>query len=536
MLQEAGAKGPLILCPCHKSHIDYLILPYVFDEHGIQPPHVAAGDNLNFFPVGRFLRMGGAFFIRRSFKGDKVYSATLSAYIKQLLRDGFTQEFFLEGGRSRTGKLLPPKFGMLSMEVEAWIAGEKSDVTFCPISISYEKLVEGQSYQRELLGGEKQKEDAKALLGATSVLRSRYGRITIRFDTPISLRKLFEERGVDIKSHTPEEQRKLVAALGWRVSAGINRAAPLAPMGLACAVLLSHDRRGLSQDEVLARTEFLHMAALDGGARAPAWYTGDAHAAAAPPSLRATGLISRALDTLVQSGDIHAQSAGGETYYSIPEERRYALDYHKNGILHFLVGPAILSSALRARGGTPVPLAELLRDAKELSRLFKNEFIYEPGKPFEAIVDGALALLFKWGLIERRAASPAGNSGDGSGELIVQTPSGLRWIVLLSELLRPFGEGVWLAADALALLLDGPLEPKEWVRHTLDRGRAAYLAGRIRRGESLSKAILDNALLTLKDRGAVAQGEGKGGKLSLTPEWKSPEKLAALAGEINRFL
>ncbi len=527
-LQEASAEGPIVLCPCHKSHIDYLVLGYIFDEHGIQPPHIAAGDNLNFWPVGRLLRACGAFYIRRSFKGDKVYAATLSAYVKQLLRDGFTQEFFIEGGRSRTGKLLPPKFGMLTMEVEAWIAGEKSDVKFCPISISYEKLMEGQSYQRELLGGEKQKEDATALLGATSILRSRYGRITIRIAEPVSLRKLFAERGVDIKEQSPEDRRKLVAALGWRIAAGINRAAPLAPMGLACAALLSHDRRGLSNEEILARAEFLHTAAIDCGATVPAWYTGEKSDGAPPPSLRASGLIHRALQTLGESGDIHGQSAGEETYYAVNEERRYSLDYHKNGILHFLVGPAILSSALRTRDGQPVPLTELLRAAKELSRFFKNEFIYEPGRPFEAIVDGALALLLKWNLVERRSGA--------TGDLIVETPAGARWVELLADLLRPFGEGVWLAADALCLLRDAPLETKEWTRRTLERGRAAYLAGRIRRGESLSKSILDNALLMFKDRGVVVQGEGKGGKLSLTPEWKTPEKLASLAVEINRFL
>jgi len=528
ILQDASAKGPLILCPCHKSHIDYLVLGYIFDEHGIQPPHIAAGDNLNFWPVGRLLRACGAFFIRRSFKGDKVYGATLSAYVKQLLRDGFTQEFFIEGGRSRTGKLLPPKFGMLTMEVEAWIAGEKSDVSFCPISISYEKLIEGQAYERELLGGEKQKEDAKALLGATSILRSRYGRITIRIAEPISLRQLFTERGVDFKEQTPDERRKLVAALGWRIAAGINRAAPLAPMGLTCAALLSHDRRGLSSDEILSRAEFLHMAAVDNGAPAPAWHTGDKKEGAPPPSLRASGLIHRALETLTASGDIHGQTAGGETYYSVTEERRYSLDYHKNGIIHFLVGPSILSAALRTRGGLAVPLPELLRSAKELSRLFKNEFIYEPGRPFEVIVDGALALLLKWNLVERRQGP--------EGELIIETPAGARWVELLADLLRPFGEGIWLATDALSLLRDSPLDAKEWARRALDRGRAAYLAGRIRRGEALSKALLDNALVMLKDRGVVVQGEGKTGKLALTPEWQAPEKLASLAAEIDRFL
>ena len=545
-LIETSARGPLILCPCHKSHIDYMVLSLVCDEHGMQPPHVAAGENLNFWPVGRLLRMAGAFFIRRSFKSDRVYAATLAAYVKRLLRDGFTQEFFIEGGRSRTGKLLPPKFGMLAMEVEAWLTGVKSDVFFCPVSISYEKMVEGQSYQRELAGGEKPKEDAKALLSATSVLRSRYGRITIRFDAPISLAGLFKERGVDPRGHDVEARRKLVAALGWKVSSGINRAAPLAPMGLCCAALLSHDLRALSEDEVLARVDFLHQAALDAGAHTPAWNSAEeANAGALPSNLRHSGQLARALESLCADGSVRRRTAGGENFYSVVEERRMSLDYHKNSILHFLVAPAILAAALRSFGGQPAPLAELLRRAKDLSRFLKHEFIFEasaqrplpvasgagssePNRPFEAIVEETFQLLLRWGLAESR--------GPAEDCAILPTRSGARELKLLAELLRPFGEGLWLAIASLALLREGPLEAKEWAKAALDQGRAAYLAGRVRRGESLSKATLDNALLLLKDRGVVLQGEGRGAKLALAPAWQPAEKLAELLAEVDLFV
>src|SRR4051812_14682497 len=267
-LAEASAKGPLILCPCHKSHIDYMILSMICDDYGLQPPHVAAGDNLNFWPVGRLLRAGGAYFIRRSFKGDRIYAATMGAYVKRLLQDGFTQEFFVEGGRSRTGKLLPPKFGMLALEVDAWLTGVKPDAYFAPVSLSYEKIVEAGAYQRELLAGGRQKKDAKALLGATKVLRSRYGRITIRIDEPISIAQIFRERGVDPKNCSAEEKKKIVQQLGLRIAAGINAAAPLAPIGLASAVLLSHDRRALAESELLDRADFIHQSALDCGAHA----------------------------------------------------------------------------------------------------------------------------------------------------------------------------------------------------------------------------------------------------------------------------
>ena len=413
------------------------------------------------------------------------------------------------------------------MEVDAWLTGVKSDAFFCPVSVSYEKLVEGAAYQRELAGGEKQKEDAKALLGATSVLRSRYGRITIRFDNPISLKRLFEERGVDPKNHTPEERRRLVAALGWRVSAGINRAAPLAPMGLTCAALLSHDRRGLSQDDLLGRVEFLHTAALDMGAHVPDWMLAATRQGQPAPTLRISGLVEKALESLREGGDARAQEAGGEVFWSVPDERRLQLDYHKNGIVHFLVAPAILSAALRSFGGQPAPLHELLRRAKDLSRLLKNEFIYEPNRPFEAIVDDALTRLLRWGLAEKRVQ-------DGS-EVLVPSAAGGKWLILLSELLRPFAEAVWLAADALSILSKAPLDPREWTKQALDRGRAAYLAGRLRRSESLSKPLLDNALAMFRDRGVVAQGEGKGGKLSLAPASTPAEKLSELTGEVDLF-
>ncbi len=483
-----------------------MILSMICDDYGIQPPHIAAGDNLNFWPVGRLLRAGGAFFIRRSFKGDRIYSATMGAYVKRLLQDGFTQEFFIEGGRSRTGKLLPPKFGMLTLEVEAWLTGVRPDAYFAPISISYEKIVEARSYQHELLGGEKQKEDAKALLSATRVLRSRYGRITTRVGEPISLAQLFRERGVDPKNCTAEEKKKIVQQLGLRIAAGINAAAPLAPIGLAAAVLLSHDRRALSESEILDRADFLHAAALDCGA----------HADNNSPR----PLVLRALESLAADGTLRRQEAGGERFYSVPEEKRLVLDYHKNSILHFLVAPAILSAALRSFRGQPAPHSELLRRAKDASRLLKYEFIFPPGKSFESTVDETFALLFRWGLTERL--------GDSSVQAVAR---GVRLLALLAELLRPFGEGVWVTADALQLLLSGPMGSKEWMRLALDRGRAAYLAGRILRLEALTKPTLENALAMLRDRGVII-----GAKMQLTPEYAAKEKLAALADEADLFL
>src|SRR5207237_9649354 len=183
-------------------------------------------------------------------------------------------------------------------------------------ALSYEKMAEAGPYQRELMGGEKQKEDAKALLGATKILRSRYGRITVRIDEPLSLASVFRERGLDPKTITAEEKKKLVQHLGLRISAGIHAAAPLPPVGLASAVLLSHDKRALSEDEVLDRAEFLYTAARDCGA----------HGDAADPR----PLVLKAVESLVADGSLKRHEAGGERFYAVVEERRMAPDYHKN--------------------------------------------------------------------------------------------------------------------------------------------------------------------------------------------------------------
>ena len=130
-MKRVAGETPIVLCPSHKSYVDFLVLSWVFYQNGLTPPHVAAGINLSFWPFGAIARHGGGFFIRRSLRGDRVYTAVLRAYVKQLLRNRYPQEFYLEGGRSRTGKLLFPKTGLFSMEVDAWLEGRARTSSSC---------------------------------------------------------------------------------------------------------------------------------------------------------------------------------------------------------------------------------------------------------------------------------------------------------------------------------------------------------------------------------------------------------------------
>jgi glycerol-3-phosphate O-acyltransferase len=246
-LKHAG-HAPIVLCPSHKSHVDYLVLSWVLWNRGYAVPLVAAGANLSFWPLGPFLRRCGAFFLRRSFKGDPIYSEAFQAYVRKLVLDGIHQEFFPEGGRSRTGKLLPPKLGMFTWQVEAVLGGSRNDLIFVPVSIDYEKVVESGSYSKELAGGEKKPEDLKALLTAPKVLTARYGRIHLTFDEPLSLVELMRSRGLTPGEPVTEEQRKgLVRALGNRVMYGISKVSTVTPHALVSAALLAHRRRGITQ-------------------------------------------------------------------------------------------------------------------------------------------------------------------------------------------------------------------------------------------------------------------------------------------------
>src|SRR5690606_23478299 len=184
------------------SHIDYLLLSYQLYQNGLVPPHIAAGVNLNLPVIGAVLRRGGAFFLRRSFKSNALYSAVFTEYVSQLFVRGVALEYFIEGGRSRTGRLLSPRSGMLAMTVRSFLRESRRPVMFQPVYIGYEKLMEGKSYIGELSGKPKEKESLLGLLGAFGALRQRYGKVTINFGEPIHLAALLDDIAPEWKAST----------------------------------------------------------------------------------------------------------------------------------------------------------------------------------------------------------------------------------------------------------------------------------------------------------------------------------------------
>jgi glycerol-3-phosphate O-acyltransferase len=506
-------RAPLVLVPSHKSHIDYLVISWVFLRNGFIPPHIAAGVNLAFFPIGALLRRGGAFFLRRSFKGQFVYGAVFRAYLWKLLREGYPVEFFPEGGRSRTGKLLPPKLGMLGMLMDGIRRGELKDLQFVPININYERIVEQGAYKKELTGGEKETESAAGLVKAGRVLRHRYGRVYVSFEEPVRLSDYLAARGIDDPVGLEEDAlRSVTRRLGYSLMRKILEATVVTPTGLAATVLLSHERRGISEKRLLGRIGFLATFLTRRGARLSntiqaALNRQAAEIASSEASSDAEGhlarghalraVIAEAIELLVRAKLVERTERDGEMLLSVPEEARIELDHYRNNVLGLIAPDALIATAIRA--GEPTDTEHLAAEVRRLSYWFRLEFIYEVGINYQANFNETFARMQDDGLVDV----------DEDGRVL---PSAPRILDFLRGTVLHLVEGYWIAADALRAFGQGALTDKDWVRHAREHGEREYLEGDIRRAEAVSTALLKNALQLFLLEGLVTKTPGRGRK------------------------
>ncbi len=529
-VRAAAKDGTLVLLPSHKSHIDYLILSYVFNEANLQLPLIAAGDNLNFFPLGAIFRRGGAFFIRRSFKGDRLYAAVVDAYIRRLIRDGYPIELFLEGGRSRTGKLLAPKFGLLNMIVDAALGVTQRRAYFVPVSIGYERIVEGGSYERELSGGEKSKEDAAGLLKTTEVLRHRYGRINLQFGQILTLDEIREEVGVDSEqSLSPAKRRAIVTRLGNRVMDEMNRVAAVTPGALAALAILSHEKRGILHEELVQRSDKLLGVLARLGARV-SQPVATSSGALRPEAVREAvqmfvdaEMLEAHLPGEPEATRKHKVRAGDGVIYTTVQDKRLTLDTSKNFIVHFFVERALVAIALLVPPGPPAAVHSVRERVQNLSRLFKHEFRFRADAPFEEIFAETLAAMKEEGIValgEEGELIAGPGDGDWSGEY---------WLHTYAAILQSFLQGYRVAARGAAALVKGPMTEKDLVKRALATGNRMFLAGEIERREAVSKPVLQNAFLALVDEGYLIREDGK---LALAESFRNATTAAAIEGRI----
>ena len=258
-LRELAHKGhEIVYVPCHRSHMDYLLLTYVIHREGLVPPHIAAGINLNFWPAGPIFRKAGAFFIRRSFKGNKLYSAVFREYLSQLFIKGYPVKYYTEGGRSRTGRLLQPKTGMIAMTVQSMLRGVDRPITLVPVYIGYEHVMEVNTYLKELKGKNKESESIFGIFKAIKNLKN-YGHGDVNFGDPINLNEVLNEQAPEWRELIDDEE---VVKPSWltpvvnhtanSVMTTINQAAVLNTVNLCAMTLLASDNHALPRAEMQA--------------------------------------------------------------------------------------------------------------------------------------------------------------------------------------------------------------------------------------------------------------------------------------------
>jgi len=518
-VREAGRKAPLVLLPCHRSHVDYLVISYMFYANGLITPHIAAGKNLNFFPVGKLFRRSGAFFLRRSFKDNPNYAMAFREYLRKLVKEGYWIEFFIEGGRSRTGKMLPPKFGMLKIIVDAIRAGAAKDVYLVPIYVGYEQVIEEGAFTRELRGGAKKKENITALLNATQVLWSKYGRLYVNFADPISCREALDRVGLADDDEDPAASNRFLHTLGYRVSHGINSVAMVTPSSLVASALLFHAKRGAAFTTILRRVGFLLELAHLKGARLSKTLE---HAlkihrqdiVAAKEELTASGLVDQQLALGEQSPvakarglavqDAIAEALGSwqknkiveshvfgedDVVWAIDPAHRINLDFYKNNTVHLLVPEAIMATAVRSTmefGTTTV--ARVMEGAAFLSRTFQYEFVFDPDRGFARAFRETLQWFEDGGLIRRTPGE------DFSDVRIGITERGAETMALFHRVLLPWIEAYWLLATALDRQGTEPVSQAALVKEAQTVGERRYQVGDITCTEASSSVTFQHAL------------------------------------------
>jgi len=386
-LKSVADGRELVYVPCHRSHIDYLLLSYILYINGFSLPHIAAGINLNLPVVGGLLRRGGAFFLRRTFSGNKLYAAVFNAYLKEILQRGHALEYFVEGGRSRTGRSLPPKGGMLAMTAHAYLHNPRTPVVFIPVYFGYERLLEGRAFTSELAGGKKQKETVFALLKSLKTLREEYGHVYVNFGDPIELDTLLDKhqptwRSDTIELNRPDWLSPVVDELGENIMQHINDAACVTPISLLAMGLLSSRQGKLGSEELRDQMKVYHklfMAAAE-------------NTTAVVPEID----FQHAIDHGKKLGFVQTSDDTLGTLVSINPGMAAPMTYFRNNVQHLITVPALVACCFTNKASrTKEELARLVNYAYPF---LQNELYLTP-KTAEYKLDDALDSLVECGLL-----------------------------------------------------------------------------------------------------------------------------------------
>ncbi|HSM01360.1 MAG TPA: glycerol-3-phosphate 1-O-acyltransferase [Acidimicrobiia bacterium] len=481
-IEELGRQHSLAYLPSHKSNMDHLALTYVLYENGLPPNHAAGGINMNFFPIGPLLRRHGIFFIRRSFKDNETYKFVLKQYIDYLLSKRFPLEWYLEGGRSRSGKLREPRYGMLSYVADSWRRGSCDDVILVPTSIAYDQIQDVGAHAEEQRGAAKEKESFGWMVRVLRSLRRRYGRIYVNFGEPISLADTLDRYETG-SAPDPEESHIEVAKLAFEVAVRINRVTPITPISLVTLALLGTGDRALTVEETHeALRGFIGFVERRGLPTTERLDPDDAQA------------VRRALDALADHDVVRKVEGGTQTVYAVGPEQALKAAFYRNTIVHFFIDTAIAEMALAAAIGDDDPVEGFWKAVWALRDVLKFEFFFPERDEYEKVMAADVEdHVPGW--------TEALSEGDPRKVLRSISPNAAHWV------LRPILESYLLVADALVEVDPRrDADPKALIKSCLALGEQYRLQRRIASAEAISTVLFGHAIDLARNRGLLGGG------------------------------
>jgi len=480
-VRKLVGERPVVFLMTHRSHLDGFLMTTLFYDMNLPPLHTFGGINMNFLGFGTLFRRAGTIFIRRSFAGDRVYKSVFSQYIEYLIEKRFPLCWALEGTRSRTGKMMPPRYGLMRFVVDAASRNENADVLFVPVSLVYDQVPEVKDYGNLQSGGAKRPESARWFMQYISGLKNPFGKIHVKFGQGVAMSDVMSGQEMS----TLEIQK-----LAFQLSVDANKATAVAPTAIITYVLLIYGTRALSQQELVSEiAKLLDLLRL---LNCPL----TAHANLSQPEV-----LSSVLDQLNQTGVVVTYTDGPEPVYAVAPESVRTAAYYRNGMIHFLVMGAIADLALLSLTEHPQlssreqALDILRKEALRIRDLMKFEFFFEEKEAFLGQLEEELS---------RRLNVDDWTECLTQGRQMIRATLWQLSPLLAHGTLRPFVEAYHLTAEAAVteLLNDSEEIPsKENISKTaLSLGKQRVLQQRIICEESVSQTYIDNGLKLLESK------------------------------------
>lgn len=481
-LRKLALTHELVYVPCHRSHVDYLLLSYVIHYQGLSIPHIAAGKNLNMPIIGPILRGGGAFFIRRSFKGNELYSTVMFEYLAKLVSMGTPVEYFVEGGRSRTGRLLKPRPGMLAMTVRAFLKYRKRPVAFIPVYVGYEKMIEGKAYLAELSGHDKKAESLFTSIRSILGIKGNFGHVYTSFGTPVMLTQHLDNINPNWliqeydDTHRPGWIKETVNDIAEHIMVNINRAAHVNAINLVSTVLLATPKQHMDEAQLASMID-IYCSIIN---------SFDYSSKIKVISLSGTEQVKRAESLKRVKRRKHKM---GDIIY-LDSKNSVLLTYYRNNILHLTALPSVIACCFN---NAPVQKLDNIIELVSITYPFlrRQLFITWTQEQLPEAIEHIVGILADLGLLEQ----------SGKNEYSRPRASSIKYgqLELLARVISPVLELYYMTFAILLNTGTNKISEPDLIEHSFLMAQRVSMIYELNSPDFFDKRLITSFIDSLRD-------------------------------------